>query len=76
LLKHNHFEIERARVLEDGDKQRVKERESLEETDGSIVAVEATMPIGVLTVKSKPRTNNHQSSIVNAETIDSSVFED
>jgi len=76
LLKHNHLEIERARVLEDGDKQRVKERESLEETDGSIVAVEATMPIGVLIVKSKPRTNNHQSSIVNAETIDSSVFED
>jgi hypothetical protein len=33
------------------------------------------MPIGALTIESKPRTTDHRSSIVNAETVDPSVFQ-
>lgn len=76
LLKHDHFELDRARLMDDSEWHRVDERSKLEASDGDIVAVEGTMPIGTLTVKSKPRANNNQSSIVNAETIDPSVFED
>lgn len=76
LIKHDHFELQWARVLNGDDNFRVEEREDLRHKDGDIVAVEGKMPVGVLTVKSKPRANNHQSSIVSAETIDSSVFED
>lgn len=75
LLKHDHFELKEARVIGSDDTHRVNELNELEETRGDIVAVKGKMPIGVLSVKSKPRTNNHQSSIVTSETIDSSVFE-
>ncbi|WP_306712047.1 hypothetical protein [Haloarcula sp. H-GB4] len=75
LLDHKHFDLLWARVIGDDKKHRVKDREKLLEMDGQIVALEGRMPIGVLTVKSKPRANNHQSSIVSSETIDSSVFE-
>jgi len=75
LLKHDHFDLEWARVIGANETKRVESRDQLEQTDGDIVAATGRMPVGVLTVKSKPRTNNHQSSIVNAETIDSSVFE-
>ena len=75
LLEHNHFDLTWARVLEEDGSNRAKQRTELEQTDGDIVAIKGKMPVGVLTVKSKPRSNNHQSSIVNAETIDSSVFE-
>lgn len=75
LLKHDHFELDNARLLNNGTKISISEREKLSEKKGDIVAVKGEMPVGVLTVKSKPRANNHQSSIVSAETIDSSVFE-
>lgn len=76
LLKHDHFDLDWARLItEDGD-ERVTDRETLRDRDGDIVAVSGAMPVGVLTVKSAPRTNNHQSSIVSTETIDSSVFEE
>lgn len=76
LLKHDHFELIWARVIGgDSDKIRINERKRLHQTTGDIVAVKRKMSVGVLTVKSKPRANNNQSSIVNAETIDSSVFE-
>lgn len=75
LLKHDHFEIDWSRVVSDGETRRVEEREELGNVDGDIVAVNGKMSVGVLTVKSKPRANNHQSSIVSAETIDPSVFE-
>jgi hypothetical protein len=75
LLKHDHFDIVWARVLVDDGAKRFEQRSKLSDTDGEIVAVKGKMPVGVLTVKSKPRANNNQSSIVNSETIDSSVFE-
>ncbi|ERH13327.1 MAG: hypothetical protein J07HB67_02365 [halophilic archaeon J07HB67] len=75
LLDHDHFELGWARVLADGESRHVDDRSVLPPETGSIVAVEGAMPVGVLTVKSKPRANNNQSSIVNSETIDSSVFE-
>lgn len=75
LLKHDHFELEWARLLGENDWGRVEDREAIKDREGDIVAVEGQMPIGTLTVKSKPRANNHQSSIVNAETIDPSVFD-
>lgn len=62
-------------MLVDGESSRVDNRDALPPAEGSIVAVEGEMPVGVLTVKSKPRADNNQSSIVNSETIDSSVFE-
>lgn len=80
LLKHDHFELDWARVISEDStgrkKERINNRRDLKNAEGDIVAVKGTMPVGVLTVKSKPRSNNHQSSIVTAETIDSSVFED
>ncbi|MFB6193717.1 MAG: hypothetical protein ABEI75_01510 [Halobaculum sp.] len=76
LLEHDYFELEWARVMRDGGSEHVESRAALAETGGDIVAVRGQMPVGVLTVKSKPRANNHQSSIVTAETIDSSVFEE
>lgn len=76
LFDHNHFELEWARVLGEDGSHRVTERERLYDVDGDIVAVSGEMPVGTLTVKYKPRTNNHQSSIISTETVDASVFED
>lgn len=76
LLRHDHFELEWARVLDDERSEYYESRDALREVEGKIVAVEGTLPVGVLTVKSKPRANNHQSSIVSWESIDPSVFGD
>ena len=75
LLDHDYFEVEWLRLYDDDVGGRVETREEAKERDGDIVAIEGTLPVGTLTVKSAPRTNNHQSSIVNTETIDPSVFE-
>lgn len=75
LLDHDYFSLEWAEVIEGSTRYYVETRSELESSNGSIVGVEGKMPVGALTVKSKPRTNNHQSSIVNSETIDPSVFE-
>jgi hypothetical protein len=75
LLKYDHFELIWARVLTEEEATRINERDDLEESEGDIVAVSGRMPIGLLTIKSKPHANNHQSSIVSTETVDSSVFE-
>lgn len=74
LLKHDHFEMDWAVVASDGQTERVLGLEALRESEGEIVSIEGSMPVGTLTVKSKPRANNHQSSIVSWETIDPSVF--
>lgn len=76
LLKHDHFEFNWAVVANNGRNEQVIDIDSLRESDGEIVSVEGSMPVGTLTVKSKPRANNHQSSIVTWETIDPSVFGD
>lgn len=76
LLKHDFFDMGWARVLNGDETIEVEEEEQLTSKDGSIVAIEGTLPIGTLTVKSKPRSNNHQSSIVSTEGIDPSVFSD
>lgn len=74
LLRHDHFEFDWAVVSNNGSTEQVIELEELENSDGDIVTVEGKMPVGTLTVKSKPRANNNQSSIVSWETIDPSVF--
>ena len=76
LLKHNHFEMMWARVMDESGHERISNRSKLEDTNGDIVAINGKMPIGTLTIKYKPRANNHQSSIISTETVDSSVFED
>ena len=76
LLKHDFFEMSWAQLADGDDLTEVKSRDELRETDGDIVAIEGTLPVGTLTVKSKPRANNHQSSIVSWDTIDPSVFGD
>lgn len=63
-------------MLENDEKERVKDRKRLHETDGDIVAITGKMPVGTLTIKYKPRADNHQSSIISTDTVDSSVFED
>lgn len=76
LLKHDFFEMEWARVMADGNSTEVDTIEELESEEGNIVSIEGTLPVGTLTVKSKPRANNHQSSIVSTEGVDPSVFGD
>lgn len=76
LLKHNHFDMIWARVVDENGHERISDRDKLAGVDGDIVAIKGEMPIGTLTIKYKPRTNNHQSSIISTETVDSSVFED
>lgn len=76
LLKHEHFEFDWAVVANNGSTERLMDIDTLRESDGEIVSIEGSMPIGTLTVKSKPRSNNHQSSIVSWKTIDPSVFGD
>lgn len=76
LLKHDFFEMSWAQLADGDDLTEVESRDQFEDTDGDIVAIEGTLPVGTLTVKSKPRANNHQSSIVSWDTIDPSVFGD
>lgn len=74
LLKHDHFDPVEIRGLDGDEHARVGPSEA-DQLD-TVYAVRGTLPVGCLTVKSKPRTNDHQSSIVNAETIDPDVFGD
>lgn len=74
LLKHDFFEMDWARMIKNEKSIEVKNMDELESGEGNIVAIEGTLPIGTLTIKSKPRANNHQSSIVSTEGIDPSVF--
>lgn len=75
LLQHNHFEMIWARVMDESEHKRISDREKLADIDGDIVAINGKMPVGTLTIKYKPRANNHQSSIISTETVDPSVFE-
>lgn len=72
LLKHDHFEPEWF-VVEDGGKANVETIEDAADAD-AIYAVSGEMPVGCLTVKSAPRSNDHQSSIVNAEGVQPGAF--
>jgi hypothetical protein len=81
LFQHDHFEPSWVRVS-DGDDARQwswNDRESVtaacrESGIEAIHAVCGEMPVGCLTVKSKPRSNNHQSSIVSHETVSADAF--
>lgn len=79
LLKHDHFEIDWARVVmpdrDTAERMEIFDRSQLEDVE-TIYAVEGVMPAGVWTIKSAPRSNNNQSSIVNAEGIDPDAFSD
>jgi hypothetical protein len=74
LLQHDEFTLTRARVVDGEDVSRVTTREDLRKTPGAIVQIVGQLPVGTLTIKSKPRANNHQSSIVNYESVDPAVF--
>jgi hypothetical protein len=72
LLQHDHFEAEWFGGSKNDCYQR---RESGHEEDlDAIYSICGTAPIGMLTVKSKPRSNNHQSSIVNHKGVDPEAF--
>lgn len=75
LVKHDHFDLDWAVGKRGEERERVESREAAREFD-ELYVVSGTMPIGCLTVKSKPRSKNHQSHIVNAETIDPDAFND
>lgn len=82
LLQHDHFDLRSARVRypddhtergSAGSTSTAFNREQCEDAE-AIYAVTGEMPVGTLTVKSKPRTNNHQSSIVSHETVSADAF--
>jgi len=73
LLEHDNFEVKWLQIDKNGKKVRVDDPENV--GDSTIYSVSGTMPIGCLTIKSKPRSNNHQSSVVNSETIDADAFQ-
>lgn len=74
LLKHDHFEMDWARVINAESLTKFKDISDLTDSSGDIVAISGRMPIGVLNIKYKPRTKNHQSQIITTETVDPSVF--
>lgn len=76
LLDHDHFELDKLRIMDGDPNGRIKSYEKARESDGDIVAIWGQLPVGTLTIKSKPRANNHQSSIISTEGIDPSVFDD
>ena len=77
LLQHDNFDLHSATLYDDdGDRYRyVSSREEADELDADIVFVSGRMPIGCLTVKSSPRSNNNQSGIVNHEGVKAGAFE-
>jgi hypothetical protein len=78
LLEHDHFELHHANATTDTDNkypyQTFYNREQLESAE-AIYTVTGTMPLGCLTVKSAPRSNNNISSVVNAEGVDPEAFD-
>jgi hypothetical protein len=78
LLQHDEFELDAAEAPKDTDGHgtfRSTEPHRLREA-GDIYAVTGRIPIGCLTVKSVPRSNDHQSKVVNHETIREGAFGD
>jgi hypothetical protein len=74
LLEHDSFEPSWFEIATESGTKTVTTEEEAAESDG-IYGVSGEMPIGCLTIKSAPRANNHQSSVVNSETIDPDAFE-
>lgn len=72
LLQHDHFEAEWFGGSKDDCYQR-KESGHEEDLD-EIYSICGTAPIGMLTIKSKPRSDNYQSGIVNHEGVDPEAF--
>lgn len=72
LLKHDHFDADWVGGEKDACYQK-REDGHADDLD-AIYSISGTLPVGVLTVKSSPRSNNHQSSIVNSEKIDPDAF--
>jgi len=76
LLRHDHFEIEEIRGVDhDGEYQRWDDRDAAAEEANEVYGVVGHVPVGCLTIKSKPRTNNHHSSVVSWDTVDPDAFE-
>lgn len=75
LIEHPHYE-ERwySLLLEDGSVTNYNPKDGVPDSAEAIVAVGGWLPVGCLTVKSKPRSNNHQSSVVNSKQIDPDAF--
>lgn len=71
LLRHDHFELFRIGGIDGGE---YEPDVSAEDVD-AIYEIEGVLPIGCLTVKSKPRKDNRQSKIVNHQTISPDAFE-
>ena len=70
LIKHPHFDPEWYSV----EGSRVDPSE-IADTQGDIWAVSGKMPIGCLTIKSKPRSTNYQSQVVNFEGVPEDAFQ-
>lgn len=77
LLRHDHFDPERIRG-EDvrGNICCAESREGAREELSIIYSCTGKMPVGCLSVKSKPRTRDVQSTIVTHEKVSSDVWSD
>jgi hypothetical protein len=81
LLEHDHFDLKHASGTDTassaGEEGLVRffNREQIERDAEEIHSVTGTMPLGCLTVKSAPRSNNNISSVVNAEGVDPEAFD-
>jgi spore germination protein GerM len=73
LLRNDHFEAEWIQGQKDGSLTKV-ERDQAATLD-AIHSISGTAPVGLLTVKSKPRSQNNQSGIVNWKSVDPEAFE-
>lgn len=76
LLRHDNLEVLMITGLDDETYVRVDDREAARERLDVIHGVKGEMPVGCLTVKSKPRSNDYQSSIVSHETVSSEAWGD
>lgn len=72
LIRNDHFEPEWVGG-DDGSGYTTVEP-SQAHTLNAIYSISGTAPVGLLTVKSKPRSNNNQSSIVNWKGVDPDAF--
>jgi|APHM01.1.fsa_nt_gi hypothetical protein len=76
LLQHDNFDTTWVSGLSNDDYVRVESRQEASELLDVVYGIKGKMPVGCLSVKSKPRTKNRQSDVVTHETVSSDVWDD
>jgi len=73
LLKHDYSDLNWVEIEKEETSTTVRDIENIDEND-IIYAVSVDIPIGCLTIKSSPKSNNYQSSVINTKSIDPEAF--